>query len=121
MPEICNPHPLKRSMKKVTFNPVLVTVPEEQSVPEENHSLQDRTVLDIPERPFQEETCVTVPRNVQTLRTLHTVPRTLHVNDKKCCKIETCLYSTMIVLMCLLFMYLTIWLLCVYVFRVTPF
>lgn len=126
MPAICNPKTLKRSVKKVTFNPVLVTIPEEgkeevQSVTEENHSLQDRTVLDIPERPFQENLCVTVPNHVQTFRTLHTVPRTLHLNDKKCCKVETCLYSTIVVLMCLLFMYLTIWLLCIYVFRVITF
>lgn len=117
MPEIYKPKTLKRSVKKVTFKPVLVTVPEEeeQSVPEENHSLQDRTVIDIPERPFQENPCVTVPRNVQTFRTLHTVPRTSH--DKKCCT-ETCLYSTLIVVLCLLFLYLAIWLLCIYVFRV---
>ncbi len=78
MPEICNPETLKRSVKKVTFHSVLVTIPEEeeeQSVTEENHSLQDKTVLDIPERPFQENICVIVPNHVQTFRTLHTVSR----------------------------------------------
>jgi hypothetical protein len=120
MPKSCEP-PVQRPVKKVTFAPVLVTVPEEEEevpVTENNASLQDRTVVDIPERPFREDTGVTLPR-VETVRTLQIVSTTLRL-PKPCCT-ETCLYSTLIVLMCILFLYLAIWLLCIFVFDVVAF
>ena len=114
MPKSCEP-PVQRPVKKVTFAPVLVTVPEEEvPVTENNASLQDSTVVDIPERPFREDTGVTLPR-VETVRTLQTVSTTLRL-PKPCCT-DTCLYSTLIVLVCILFLYLAIWLLCIYVFH----
>lgn len=115
MPKRCvrNSH---RPVKKVTFAPALVTVPEEEEVQENKPSLLDRTVVDIPERPFREDIGVTLPPCVETVRTLHSVPGTFRL-PKECCTL-TCLYSTLVVSLCILFLYFSIWLLCVFVFRV---
>jgi hypothetical protein len=113
MPKRCVPK-IHRRVKKVTFNPVLVTVPEEEekeSVTQDNPSVQNRTVMDIsPQKPFREDTYVTIPPVEETIRTLHTTSRTPSL-PKECCTV-TCLYSTLIVCLGILFLYLSIWLLC---------
>ena len=78
MPKRCVRN-IQRPVKKVTFKPVLVTVPEEEKeeVIEHKPSLLDRTVVDIPERPFREDIGVTLPPCVETVRTLHSVPETV--------------------------------------------
>lgn len=111
MPKRCVRN-IQRPVKKVTFKPVLVTVPEEE-VQENKPSLLDRTVVDIPER--REDIGVPQPC-VETVRTLHSVPETVRL-PKQCCTL-TCLYSTLIVTLCILFLYLSLWLLCIFVFRV---
>ena len=108
---------MHRRVKKVTFNPVLVTVPEEEeTVTQDNPSVQDRTVVDIPPpRPFREDTSVTVPP-VQTIRTLRTTTSRRPWLPKPCCTVN-CLYTTLIVALCILFLYVSIWLICIVVFR----
>ena len=111
MPKRCVRN-IHRPVKKVTFAPVLVTVPEEE-VQENKPSLLDRTVVDIPER--REDIGVPLPPHEETVRPLHSVPGSLRL-PKECCTV-TCLYSTLIVSLCILFLYLSIWLLCIFVFR----
>jgi len=122
MPECCV-RKSQRPLKKVTFAPpVLMTVPEveeedkdEVPVIENKPTFLDSTVVDISERPFREDIGVPLPC-VETVRTLHSVPGTLRL-PQRCCTV-TCLYSTFIVTLCILFLYLAIWLLCIFVFRV---
>jgi hypothetical protein len=121
MPKCCV-RKIQRPVKKVTFAPVLVTVPEEEEeekeevpVIENKPCLLDRTVVDISERPFREDIGVPLPC-VETVRTLHSIPGALRL-PQRCCTV-TCLYSTFIVTLCVLFLYLSIWLLCIFVFRV---
>ena len=117
MPKRCVRN-IHRPVKKVTFAPVLVTVPEEEGKEEvpvikNKPCLLDRTVVDIPER--REDIGVPLPPHEETVRTLHSVPGSLRL-PKECCTL-TCLYSTLIVSLCILFLYLSIWLLCIFVFR----